>query len=169
MVEKMGHKKRLQMMRMEWINEGKPHNNHEDDEPAPAPKDNEREKTTPIIAPIFEIRASERPKMPEVDGDVPPEEDLYGASPVHKPAESNSAPAGSIFGGGASIFGTSKPPAENESLEDDLDALLAEEEEILQATSGNAKTTTAAPATKATHNDFDDEMEAMADMDMEWE
>jgi len=175
MVEKMGHKKRVQAMRMEWINEGKPHSSvHEDslfDDPALPTKENgEREKTNPSIAPIFEKRASERPKTPTVDADIDFEmDDLYDATPVpprQKLIEDATSKPDSSFGGNkTSIFGSGKA-LEDELPEDELDALLAEEE-MLQATSGNVQS---APAiTKAAVQDGigDDEMEAMAEMDMD--
>ncbi|KUJ09313.1 Swi3-domain-containing protein [Mollisia scopiformis] len=167
MVEKMGHKKRMQMMRMEWINEGKPRPDNDDlfDEPTLPPRENEgREKTVPL-APIFEKRASERPRTPQPDADVDAEmDDLYDATP--KAARTQTQP-GSLFGGaGTSIFGNAKTVTEDEPLEDDLDTLLAEEE-MLQATSGNAQPALAASKVAEVETAIDDDEEAaMAEMDM---
>lgn len=176
MVEKMGHKKRMQMMRMEWINEGKPHSKPDEDslfdEPAIPIGENGREKTAPRIAPIFEKRASERPKTPiedPFDIDMDDMDDLYDATPRaprQKPTEEPSAD--SNFGGG-SLFGQDKSGAEEEPPEDELDALLAEEEEILKTTSANAQPVPAAKKVSAPEDDFDlDEMEAMAEMEGMW-
>jgi replication fork protection complex subunit Csm3/Swi3 len=175
MVEKIGHKKRMQAMRMEWINEGKPYSSvHEDslfDEPALPPKENgEREKTAPRIAPIFEKRASERPKTPTVDADIDFEMDnLYDATPGpprQKPSEDSTSKTDSLFGSNkTSIFGSSRAP-EDEPPEDELDALLAEEE-MLQATSGNVQYAPAVKKAAAQDDVGDDEMEAMAEMDMD--
>ncbi|CZR62924.1 related to CSM3 Protein required for accurate chromosome segregation during meiosis [Phialocephala subalpina] len=168
MVEKMGHKKRMQMMRMEWINEGKPKPDNDDlfDEPTlPARENGEREKDVPL-APIFEKRASERPKTPEANADVDVEmDDLYNATPRaarKQPAEVTASQ------NGTSIFGnaTTAPAVEDEPFDDDLDALLAEEE-MLQATSGNAQPVPAISKTIVAESGFDDDEEAaMAEMDM---
>jgi replication fork protection complex subunit Csm3/Swi3 len=174
MVEKMGHKKRMQVMRMEWINEGKPRSSvHDDslfDEPElPRRESGEREKTAPRVAPIFETRASERPKTPTSNADVDAEmEDLYGATPrPTRTAEGSvSQPAAAV---GGSIFGPAKTViAEGPPEDDELDALLAEEE-MLQATSGNIQSAPVASKAPAPQVDFDeDEMEAMAEMDDMW-
>lgn len=160
MVEKMGHKKRMQMMRMEWINEGKPKPDNDNlfEEPTLPPRDNEtREKTVPL-APIFEKSANERPKTPQPDADVDMDEDLYGATPksTRKQPEVN----------GTSIFGNAKTVPEDDPFDDDLDALLAEEE-MLQATSGNAKAAPVAAKVATAEAAIDDDEEAaMAEMDM---
>lgn len=164
------------MMRMEWINEGKPHSKPDEDslfdEPAIPIGENGREKTAPRIAPIFEKRASERPKTPiedPFDIDMDDMDDLYDATPRaprQKPTEEPSAD--SNFGGG-SLFGQDKSGAEEEPPEDELDALLAEEEEILKTTSANAQPVPAAKKVSAPEDDFDlDEMEAMAEMEGMW-
>lgn len=179
MVEKMGHKKRMQIMRMEWINEGKPRSSvHEDslfDEPElPLREGGEREKTAPRVAPIFEARATERPKTPSTsNADVDAEmEDIYDATP--RPARTTegniSHPAAAV---GGSIFGPAKTviadePPDDELGDDELDALLAEEE-MLQATSGNVRSAPVTNKASAPQEDFDeDEMEAMAEMDSIW-
>lgn len=175
----MGHKKRMQMMRMEWINQGKPQTVHADslfDEPALPTKENDnREKTASRIAPIFETTGGERPKTPTPknnEDDDMEEEDLYGATPKatrQKPAEDHVPQSDSLFGGaGASIFGPAKTVAEDDLDDDELDALLAEDE-MMQAAAGGNKSAAAASKATAPQNDFDeDDMEAMAEMDMEW-
>jgi replication fork protection complex subunit Csm3/Swi3 len=171
MVEKMGHKKRIQVMRMEWINEGKPFSEAESlfDRPPLPVRENEREKTAPRIAPIFEKRGSERPKTPVADDVDVDMDDLYDATPRAvrpKPSETTISQTNSLFGGD-SLFGPGKSAVEEEPPEDELDALFAEEE-ILQAPSTN---TQSAPAGKklavAQDGIDDDEMEAMAEMDMD--
>jgi replication fork protection complex subunit Csm3/Swi3 len=176
MVEKMGHKKRMQIMRMEWINEGKPRFSvHEEslfDEPElPRREGGEQEKTAPRVAPIFET--SERPKTPTPNADVDAEmEDIYDATP--RPArtteENVSQPAavagGSIFGPVKTSIADGRP--DDELGDDELDALLAEEE-MLQATSGNVQSAPVTSKASAPQEDFDkDEMEAMAEMDGMW-
>lgn len=168
MVEKMGHKKMMQSMRMEWINEGKPHNSTAEDsifdEPTlPTQEIGETEKTATRIAPIFEKSTTERPKTPAIDDDMDMD-DLYDATPkASRQNQPQIDSQDSIFGG-ASIFGPAKTTAVDDGLpEDDLDALLAEEES-LQADTAKAP----APAAKAADG-FDDEMEAMAEMDGLWD
>jgi replication fork protection complex subunit Csm3/Swi3 len=144
MVEKMGHKKRMQMMRMEWINEGKGHSSvHENslfDEPAMPAREN-REQTATRIAPIFEIRQSDgRLKTPVVDGAE--EMDLYDATPrARRQAETQAGVVDSqdsIFGGGStSLFGPKKVVEEDAPPEDELDALLAEEAQSAPAPAQN--------------------------------
>jgi replication fork protection complex subunit Csm3/Swi3 len=204
MVEKTGHKKVMQSMRMEWINEGKPRSSvHEGslfDEPALHARDGEREKTASRVAPIFEKTMTERPKTPVAAADANMD-DLYDATP--RPARRKSAEVDSqdsLFGGGASLFGPAKtvddgPPddeldallAEEEMLqagtrpppttskvglaktiddelpEDELDALLAEEQ-VLQGGAAKALQTVSKAPDK-----FDDDMEAMAEMDDLWD
>jgi replication fork protection complex subunit Csm3/Swi3 len=172
MVEKMGHKRRMQIARNEWISEGKPRSSVDEfslsDEPTLPPGENgNREKTALRVAPIFEKTSTERPKTPaaNVDEDMG---DLYDATPRaarQQPAEKGTQ--GSIFGNGngeGSLFGPAKDGVVDDGPpEDDLDALLAEEE-MIQAE--KAKVQPASNAAKlAQENNFDDEMEAMAEMD----
>ncbi len=139
MVEKLGHKKRIQIMRLEWINEGKPHNVHEDslfDEPElPIRENAQREKTASRVAPIFEKRASERPTTPVPNADVEME-DLYNATPRSAGSKPAAATAegdsqDSIFGGGTqTMFGPSKTTSGEVPDDDELDALFAEGSEL---------------------------------------
>ncbi|KAH8589711.1 replication fork protection component Swi3-domain-containing protein [Bisporella sp. PMI_857] len=165
MVEKMGHKKRMQMMRMEWINEGKPRSSvHEDslfDQPETARiEDGEREKAASRIAPIFEKNPTEKPKTPEpgVDADM---EDLYGATPKATRREPADDSQDSLFGGRPSIFGNSNN-AHDGPPEDDLDALLAEEERMQIE-----KTTQSKPRSQpVVEENFDDLDALMAEEEM---
>ncbi|KAE9365206.1 Swi3-domain-containing protein [Stipitochalara longipes BDJ] len=178
MVEKTGHKKRMQMMRMEWINEGKPHSSvHEDslfDEPAlPAREDGEREKTAPRVAPIFEKRASEGPRTPvaNADAEADMDNDIYDATPRlrrQQPAEEPVSQTDSLFGGGTqSIFGPAKT-VEDGPDGDELDALMADfDEEAIQRDLQPAAAT-ARPVAAVTQEIDDDELEAMAEMNDMW-
>lgn len=171
MVEKLGHKKRMQIMRMEWINEGRPRSSvHEDsifDEPAlPIRESLADASTTKRIAPMFEPTiTAERLKTPDINGDV--DEDIYGVSPQAQRTQAIEQPK-SLFGGGgtgAAVAGESQAQPADE--EDDLDALLAEHE-MEQVSAGpvvvTGKQINNAPVAEP---NFDDEMEAMADMDMD--
>jgi replication fork protection complex subunit Csm3/Swi3 len=175
MVEKTGHKRRMQIMRMEWINEGKPHSSvHEDsifDEPALPPRENgEQEKTAPRVAPIFEKRASERPKTPVPNAEADMDDDIYDATPRprrRQPAEEPVSQSDSLFGGTTqSIFGPAKPAAQDGPDEDELDALMADlDNEALQRDLQLAAVP-AKPAAPVTQEIDEDEMEAMAEMDI---
>lgn len=174
MVEKTGHKKRMQMMRMEWINEGKPHSSvHQDsifDEPALPPREiGEREKTAPRVAPIFEKRASERPKTPVADAEADMDDDIYDATPRprRQPAKESISQTDSLFGGTTqSIFGPAKTVVEDGPDEDELDALMADlDNEALQRDL-QPVAAPAKPAAAITQEIDEDEMEAMAEMDM---
>jgi replication fork protection complex subunit Csm3/Swi3 len=176
MVEKTGHKKRMQMMRMEWINEGKPHSSvHEEslfDEPAlPARDDGEREKTAPRVAPIFEKRPSERPRTPVANAEAGADDDIYDATPRprRQPVEEPVSQTDSLFGGETqSIFGPAKMVAEDGSDEDELDALMADfyEEAIQRDLQPTAAPTR--PVAAVTQEIDEDELEAMAEMDDMW-
>ncbi|KAI1212008.1 Swi3-domain-containing protein [Annulohypoxylon truncatum] len=137
MAEKAGHKKYMRMKRMEWIDEGKPkpagHDGDDDidglfGEPSEQPEERSAAIFPARIAPIFQNAGSERPQTPTRD-DVPDDEDMgdiYNATPV---ASKATQPAGtSTFGNGGtstSLFGNGNG---GEPDEDDLDALMAEEE-----------------------------------------
>jgi len=177
----MGHKKRMQSMRMEWINEGKPRLSvHEDslfDEPEPPPKETgENETAATRIAPIFENTTNERPKTPEVDRDADME-DLYDATPRAVRRDLGT----SLFGPATGAIDRSsndldallaeqdaldtgtlpksvKSLVHQDDFEDDLDALMAEDE-MMQTSSLKLGT---AEKSQVQDNDIDEDMEAMA-------
>ncbi|KAI1434153.1 Swi3-domain-containing protein [Xylaria sp. CBS 124048] len=145
MVEKAGHKKHLQVKRMEWINEGRPRSPRQENDENDLFGESYRpeEQRDPAIfpaplAPIFQNSVSGgRPKTPTRE-EMFPDEDIYDATP-RRPK--NTAPAtSSLFGNGGNI-GTGDEPND-----DDLDALMAEEEAQRTAPTsifgnGNGKTT----------------------------
>jgi len=162
------------MMRMEWINEGKPRPSvHEDslfDEPAlPARENGEREENASRVAPIFEKRASERPKTPAPDAGPEMDGDIYDATPRRRrqPAEDPVSQTDSLFGGTSqSIFGPAKTIVEDGPDEDELDALMAGfDEEAMERNLQPASAPTK-PVVAISQEIDDDEMEAMAEMDM---
>ncbi|OTA58818.1 Swi3-domain-containing protein [Hypoxylon sp. EC38] len=136
MAEKAGHKKYMRMKRMEWIDEGKPKpaGMSGDEEDLFGEANNQPEERDPAvfparIAPIFQNRGSEKAQTPTRD-DVPDDdEDFYNATPMA--AKTTQPASASVFGNGekstgsasASLFGNGAEPDE-----DDLDALMAEEE-----------------------------------------
>ncbi|KAG6355488.1 hypothetical protein INS49_003450 [Diaporthe citri] len=201
MVEKAGHNKMMQKMRVDWINEGRPKSNvtadgGDDDETA-GEQQQEFEAAAPRqadrIAPIFERTASgARPGTPPVED--PFEDDIYGATPMGAKKNNMAAQAGGepdqdeldalmaemeqepsvparpTGGAAKSIFGDGKPkaaekPKPTEPDDDDLDALMAEAE----AEQGPTRPPAAgASSSKAPPAEFNDEEEAMAEMDGLW-
>ena len=165
MIEKLGHRKRLQTMRREWINEGKPHNRDPEPDADPQP---------PAVNKTADDTAGETPAQPErTERPVTPtrgknmDDDLYDATPQaildERRRKRDAAAAGSLFISDDEDAG-GDPPSE-----DELDALLAEDVLMdLGPSAGNAQQ--AKP--DAEHGDggenFDDEMEAMAGMDDMW-
>lgn len=174
MVEKMGHKRQMQIARMEWINEGRPKLSVDEeslfDDPAlPTEENGQREKTASRVAPIFEKAATARPKTPEPDA-VAEEADLYDATPRaarHPVQTENQSSMLNGGNGGASLFGPAKGMEDDGPLEDDLDALLAEEG-MIQAESANTQVAPTTSKPPPQENNFDDEMEALAEMDDMW-
>ncbi|RAL68663.1 hypothetical protein DID88_007372 [Monilinia fructigena] len=175
----------------DWINEGKPKASvHEEslfDEPElPARDDNGREKTASRVAPIFENRASERPKTPVPNRDLD-FDDIYDATP--KVVRQNPTAESTLVSGGGnnSLFGPPKvatagddgPPVDDldallaeaeqegnsdEMLDDDLEALLAAESDM-NGRNQPSKQNIENPA-QAEADNMDD-LEALADMDMD--
>ncbi|KAL7621646.1 chromosome segregation in meiosis- protein [Parahypoxylon ruwenzoriense] len=137
MAEKAGHKKYMRMKRMEWIEEGKPKPVTLDEDLVNffgAPDDQPEERAPAIfparVAPIFQSQGGEKARTPTRD-DVPDDdEDLYDATP--RPPKTTAPASASLFSNGAgigrnntSIFGNGSG---DEPDDDDLDALMAEEE-----------------------------------------
>ncbi|KAI0801643.1 replication fork protection component Swi3-domain-containing protein [Xylaria sp. FL0064] len=158
MVEKAGHKNQMRVKRIQWIDEGRPRPagfDNDDNDDDLFGESNQPEERDPAIfqarvAPIFQGSLDKRAKTPTGDDD-PFEEDIYGASPKRP---TNTA---SEFGNGATG---------GEPDEDDLDALMAEEEaQRTTSTSlfGNGKTTRTIPTRPAPDNndDGDDDLDAL--------
>ena len=163
MVEKMGHKRMMQSMRMEWINEGKPRSSvHEDsifDAPAPPARENgERQKTASRVAPMFDKTTTERPKTPIADEDADMD-DLYDATPRQAQWKSAGVDSRGSLVGGTSLFGPAKS-VEDGPPEDELDALLAGEE-MLQTAALPAPIHKNGPAETIDYDAPDDELDAL--------
>ena len=169
MVEKMGHKKRMQISRYEWINEGKPRSSvHEDSlfdqPPLPTGENGNKEKLPSRLAPIFEKAATERANTPiaDVDEDMG---DIYDATPRaarQEGAEKETQVSDFRNSNRRSLFGPPKGGVSDDGpQEDDLDALLAEGE-MMQAEMAKAQLASNT-GNMTQENNFDDEMEAMAE------
>ena len=151
MIEKLGHSKRIQTMRKEWINEGKAkHSRLVDDQDTAARTPSNEHKP----APTKERRQSSESHNAEQQSFGPGADledgDREGPREKDRPADDT-------------LFisdGESAPM-------DDLDALLAEDNAF-------ERTTTSAASPKANESsdtrgdNFDDEEEAMAGMDDIW-
>lgn len=169
MIEKLGHKKRIQMMRREWIEEGKPK----------PPRDEEDDFIIPNEDAALDAQSSRNTEDQPADkgqrqegqssggasggnlqdlfgeNDEPDEDDLDAllAENENAPPTASSKPA--------------QPLEDQEPDQDELDALLAEE-----AQNGNAPKTLFGGPTASTSvtsqsppDNFDDDEEAMAGMD----
>lgn len=159
MIEKLGHSKRMQTMRKEWINEGKPRDTLEDfgtggeKSVTQQTSSKPRQDRSPAAKPI------ERPRTTPNGNAIDVDDDLYGATP--EPAREDPSTKRKETSK-ESLFMSDDEEAGDQSPEDDLDALLAEDD-MKESTSA------AAPAAKAQESpgrdeNFDDEMEAIAGM-----
>jgi replication fork protection complex subunit Csm3/Swi3 len=160
-IEKLGHTKRMQTMRREWINEAK-----SKDYLARGPESEARARTVGETG-LHEdlnlsnpIRSHDRSKTPV--GNSVDDEDLYCATPRKLSDKRKEEPSGDID---ESLF---LSDFENDSSPsgDELDALLAEDND--RDTTTNAIEIHVNPdpqiKIKETEPTFDDEMEAMGDM-----
>ncbi|KFY06365.1 hypothetical protein V492_08063, partial [Pseudogymnoascus sp. VKM F-4246] len=172
MVEKVGHRKTMGVARRGWIEEGRPGRGGDEGgergEGQQRGAEQAQREGTERIAPIFTDLASRaathKPTTPPISGaDVPDDDEdaiaeLYGASP-RAPKPTAQAQVGQ---GHTSIFGP-RPAApvatEEDEDEDDLAALLAEGGMDVDTPSA-----TVAPKKAPVEDEFDDEMEAMAEM-----
>lgn len=162
MIEKLGHTKRLQTMRREWIHDGKPSESLQTSEinlqkSASETPVTELSKDMPSTAVL-----SERLKTPSILDDIE-DDDLYAATPkqaekeglLNRPVSGSHNPSTSV---GEAVGDL--PPV------DDLDALMAEEE--ANPTSKRTGSPTSYKHNPREEHNFDDEMEAMRDMDDIW-
>lgn len=125
MVEKAGHKSRMRMARMEWIDETKPKQAQNDNDAEQKEEaGREHAKFPARIAPIFENAARKTPAVDSLFGDDDDDVDLFNATPRRQKAQVAALPAGDWMfrnGGGSASANGGEPD------EDDLEALMAEE------------------------------------------
>lgn len=145
-IEKLGHTKRMQMMRKEWIYENKPKPSVEDDpvvEPtAPQHQDGEGSAAGQNVE-AEETQTEHTQEMAESGGQEAP----VGARPGDSTGQEGGAPE-----------------------EDELDALLAEDamqdERHQDSLFGSGPATKPSSAMLRPHaDDYEDDLEAMADLD----
>ncbi|MCJ1405190.1 chromosome segregation in meiosis- protein [Xylographa trunciseda] len=181
MIEKLGHTKRLQTMRREWIKAGKPlERREEDDTPgsetpprqsagAANGSRSEGRSADAAVSGANETASMGKPApstsksaeeeslfVSDDEADLHPSDDDIDALLAEDALKTTSATR--------NITSPLKTPngADHHPPEDDLDALLAEE------TSHAISASTAMPPSPAAHDEFEDEMEAMAGMDDMW-
>ncbi|KAI0868425.1 replication fork protection component Swi3-domain-containing protein [Hypoxylon argillaceum] len=167
MVEKAGHKNQLRLKRIQWIDEGRPRAAGElqDGDDHLFGDSNQPEERDPAIfpariAPIFQNSVDKRARTPVGDDPFADDDDIYDASP-RRPTTTTTAPAttSSMFGNG----GTTQ--ADGEPDEDDLDALMAEEEAQRTTTTsslfGNGKTAVQRAQTSHGEPGDDDDLDAL--------
>lgn len=151
----------MQTMRREWINEGKPQYTSEDglkkkeelvaqepksSKPQESLSDNQQRSTTPFAN--------------DVDDD-----DLYSATPRDQTQRTDLDSKNSLM---ESLF-LSENEAASQPSEDDLDALLAEDKQnLISGGLDNGYHPAPQGRDRRLEADFEDEMEAMADMDDMW-
>ena len=143
-IEKLGHSKRMQTMRKTWVNEAKPKDIYEETDLMDASKAHLRlSKNASDQAP----NATSAPMLSgEGDNSRGPEAvETADSFEGHNNVEESLFVSDDEGGSG---------PSNMEGPMDDLDALLAEEAPQNP------------PAGSSANNDFDDEMEAMADFDV---
>lgn len=158
MVEKLGHKKRIQALRMEWINEGNP--NVQPDLDASALETQTRctgvttidENYPETGEDVSQRTRDERPSTPMEEEQ--PEEDIYNATPKTQTQRSKNTPEQPNTA--SEKLGTLE---EEGPVDDELDALLA---------GFSAKPHHDLVTSTVEKNDFEDDEEAMAEMDMDW-
>ncbi|KAK2760366.1 chromosome segregation in meiosis- protein [Arachnomyces sp. PD_36] len=192
MVEKLGHSKRIQVMRKEWIDEGKPRLYYEDEN-----NDTNTTADTNRVSVNAANNASEERRATSQTAET----GTAGPSRTGDTAQQPEPLVPSIFGGGSNtvpsrplvskgnmedddgLFVTddedNSAPAQKDKDsgppdEDDLDALLAEHEVMEaensgnQSKPGNGASGSGPSARRPPDDDFEDEMEAMAEMGGPW-
>ncbi|KAF2145112.1 uncharacterized protein K452DRAFT_265744 [Aplosporella prunicola CBS 121167] len=136
-IEKLGHTKRIQIMRKEWINEGKPKPTVEEEFEAPTPEE-------PVES-VEDIQDKSQGGEPDGDTEMPQEL----SAPEHTAPEDSASPSRQY----------------NIPEEDDLEALLAEEEmsggPAKDSPSGAGSMLERSKPLQGQDDEFADEMEAM--------
>ena len=157
MIEKLGHTKRMQAVRKEWINEGKPGDDHDSGEPMFENSGHHQSSAASVQHPVPDAHQAVRKRAS--DQDISSEDKAFRPTEALPRAEENPF----IKATADSIFLSDVEEGNDAPLEDDLDVLLAEHDV-------KAKIQRSAPAqhhgdSGEKNDNFDDEMEAMAGLD----
>ena len=164
-IEKLGHTKRLQTMRKEWINEGKPRDPAEDWGTVGQKPNGQHPSPASGLGKSPITRPSEGPRTPAATNAVNADEDeIYDATPK-KLRETLTANRNQNSEEG--LFLSEEEEVSYQPPDDELDALLAEDE-MKESASTAVTTKQEAQGHTGREADFDDEMEAMAGMDDMW-
>jgi replication fork protection complex subunit Csm3/Swi3 len=160
-IEKLGHTKRMQTMRKEWIRESKPQDTLDASENFTKKADYAEKSSrlaqdqSPAVAPL------ERPRTPvDANGIDDEDDEIYAATP--RPGKEGSkvkhdASKESLF------ISDDEEALGEQPQEDDLDALLAEDE--TKKAEGAALPTEQDQSRQQMEDNFEDDMEAMAGLD----
>lgn len=174
MLEKLGHSKRMQVMRKAWIDEGKPRPGGETTEDVDHARETRsgdgesggvrrqlQQSSGEQSAEAQRARRT-RTQEPTANGDS----ELYSVTPDPARAKSLDLEAGAGGTGGIANDGDDQPE------EDELDALLAEDaarmEKQQQGNSTDPSLTAQLVGRRPGEDDFADEMEAMVGMNDTW-
>lgn len=161
MVEKAGHKKKLAIARMDWINEGKPKS-----------RGGDGDEEDLELRPISTLEQPERPATPSEARDVPDDDDLYDATPRRAPPtvpvvndepDPDDLEALMAEAAGQDTSQNQKVPARDDEPVDDLDALIAETES--HDTGGEKNGGAGKPQTPGPADDFTEEEAVMQEME----
>lgn len=152
-VEKLGHTKRMQMMRKQWIDEGKPKGSVEDDRNASSLEDGQdNAETVQAVEKGQTCNATARRNSPSIQTE-------HAAQGTRDTADIQEEPRQAHDSGG-------------EPDEDELDALLAEEpmrgNHLGVSLFGGGPASTSARSKHHGDDEFADEMEIMAGMGDVW-
>ena len=160
MIEKLGHTKRMQAMRKEWIHEGKPKDDFNEHEHALGVTD--RNRTSP--------QSAQHPPS----GDNPAigrhtlTHEGWSDDELFRPSNALSKASGGPLDESMadSLFLPNTEGGIDVPLVDDLDALLAEDD--IKAKSVDLPAQQQKDSIRIGTDNFDDEMEAMAGLDEMW-
>ena len=166
MIEKLGHTKRMQTMRKEWINEGRPRDPAESWGPGEAKANGQQPGPASGLGKLPETRPNEGRRTPAATNAVDADDvEIYDATPKK---DRGTSTTNRNQKSDESLFLSEDEEANSQPPDDDLDALLAEDE--MRESASTAVTVKQGQArVHAGHEpNFDDEMEAMAGMDDMW-
>ncbi|KAF2178873.1 Swi3-domain-containing protein [Zopfia rhizophila CBS 207.26] len=140
MIEKLGHSKRIQYMRKEWIDEGRP-------------------------KPTTEVDPEEDDALVLVETNGTDTRPIEGATPSLNTVEEPVLPTGEAYETPRQPVSSTRASGADEPNEDELDALLAE-----GAAPNNPLTSAVLPPNTASNeeDEFAEDMAAMADMEDMW-
>ncbi|MCJ1261352.1 chromosome segregation in meiosis- protein [Lobaria immixta] len=158
-IEKLGHTKRMQTMRREWINEGKSRDKSEEGlRQTEEQATQEQNSPKPQESLSNKQQRSTTPLANQIDDD-----DLYSATPRNPNQRTDLA----LKDGFKESLFLSENEAASQPSEDGLDTLLAEDN-LISRDPDNGSHQALEGRNQRLEADFEDEMEAMADMDDPW-